>query len=526
MRGLNSALLLVMLAAGAAMLWWTQQQGGVPYVGNDAYQYLDAASHIASGQCACGEVAHFDEQVSYGRMPVPFTHFPPGYPVLIALVQQLGVGPETGAYIVSIIGFLGVLVLLFDIALQLGASPWVTAAFSALWAGHAAAVSSGASVGTEAIFTAVLMLFAAAMVRDLRAAGARPWLLLCIAAAAPAAYWIRQAGLFLVPVGGAYLAWRWWQTRTARSWALGGLALTALLTGSLQLRNVIYTGSWRGGFNSGASHSVRYVLVETAKAVYHLVFGDRVVARFDIWSIVFLLSAAAVVWFTAQAWRRQKSSGPTLLQFAWPTLIVLVFSAGVMAAALVSIAADFTRYYLPVYPLVLALASAAFCQVPVAMPRAVSLYVCLGAVAAIQSRSLVTARPDPPHVDMLRRLNAEVPPVGPLRSWLLAQLGPQDSVFAVHGQAVQYVLKRPVVSMIEPEYSGRTADEAFIHQQMTTFRSRYMLLFPSLPAETSLEQSANPFLNTLASGAEPPAWLTAVGRTRDVAVFECRSCAP
>ena len=33
-------------------------------------------------------LAHFDEQV--GRMPVPFTHFPLGYPLLIAALSKTG----------------------------------------------------------------------------------------------------------------------------------------------------------------------------------------------------------------------------------------------------------------------------------------------------------------------------------------------------------------------------------------------------------------------------------------------------
>lgn len=35
-------------------------------------------------------LAHFDEQVAQGRMPVPFTHFPLGYPLLIAALSKTG----------------------------------------------------------------------------------------------------------------------------------------------------------------------------------------------------------------------------------------------------------------------------------------------------------------------------------------------------------------------------------------------------------------------------------------------------
>jgi hypothetical protein len=517
---------LVLLAAGAAMLWWVRGAWGAPYLTNDGYQYLDAASHIASGQCACADLAHFDEQVEYGRLPVPFTHFPPGYPALIAGLLSLGLPPETAGYAISAVGFLLSLTLLFDIAVQLGASPIVAAAFGSLWIWQALALTVASNVGTEAIFIAVLMLVAAGMVRDARNPGSRPALLLWIGIAAGSAYWIRQAGLFAIPVAGLYLARRFWQGGRTRWWAGAGLVSLLTLMGTLQARNILHTGAWRGGFSSGSSHSLQWVLVESVKALYHLLFGDRAVARLDAWALLFVASATVLLWSSWRA-RRQATLPPgSLAGFSWTVALIAMSAGGVMAAALVSIASEMTRYYLPLYPLLLACSAAAFCWVPSTKLRSVALGGALLAVLGIHTRSMTVVPVEPLHHSVDRALNSLGPDGSSVKQWLTARLGPHDSLLAARGQALHYVLQRPVVSLIEPEYSSLRADESELHQRMLTFHSRYMVLFPSATPNTIVEQSTNPFLSGLVAGSTPPTWLATAVRTTDVAVFECMDCVP
>ncbi len=83
---------LVLLTAEVLSLWW--QTRGIPYLSNDSYQYVDAAVEISSGECICTRLAHFDQQLEPGRFPVALTHFPPGYPLLIAAVSWLGMPLE------------------------------------------------------------------------------------------------------------------------------------------------------------------------------------------------------------------------------------------------------------------------------------------------------------------------------------------------------------------------------------------------------------------------------------------------
>ena len=94
------------LLAGVAALWLSYGRDGAPYITNDGYQYLDAGSNLAAGECLCTRVALFDEQIAFGHFPVPFTHFAPGYSLLIAGLSRAGLKPEIAGYLISAAGFL------------------------------------------------------------------------------------------------------------------------------------------------------------------------------------------------------------------------------------------------------------------------------------------------------------------------------------------------------------------------------------------------------------------------------------
>ena len=113
----------------------------------------------------------------------------------------------------------------------LGGSPGISIALGLLFATHAAALSYAFGVATEAFFTALLTALAALIVRDvnthdIKTKGSRPQLLLGIAFVAGAIYWVRNAGVFLIPVAGLYLIWRGWQSRNV-GWAAASSALLA-----------------------------------------------------------------------------------------------------------------------------------------------------------------------------------------------------------------------------------------------------------------------------------------------------------
>ena len=188
-------------------------------------------------------------------MPIPFTHFAPGYPILIAGVSRLGVAPVTAGYLLSAAGYLGVVWLIWEVALGLGAKIWVTGLFSLVWITQASGLFYGAMIGAESLFGALLMGLVALMIRDVRGKGARVGLPLAIGTVAALSYWLRYPGLFLAAGAGLYLLVRAWRSRESRFGGIAGLAALSMLVGAVQIRNAIYTGSWRGGFSNSGHQS-------------------------------------------------------------------------------------------------------------------------------------------------------------------------------------------------------------------------------------------------------------------------------
>ena len=546
----------VLVLLGVAALFLSHDFIGAPGIGNDSVQYLDAASHLVAGDCFCTTVAHFDEQVAVGHMPIPFTHFAPGYSLFIAAFMRFGFAPETAAYSISALSYLATIALFWYIGTALGARPWVLVAIGLLWVANASAVLIAGFVSTEALFTAIFLGVAALMVADIKADGSRPLILVSLGIFAGLAYWVRYPGLFVVPVAALYLIWRWWLTHRSRPWVLLGLAAAGAECLAIMARNSMLTGSWRGGFSNSHKNDLKWVLVESGKAFYHMVFGDRVVAQLSIWIVLFACALPAAVVLAFLAWRSAKrtaarhqteqelsiSSGeasdsvPVLRLFLssnqrhevaadfraatiWLALLVCFYWTGIVYAVMHSIASDLVRYYFPAYPLVLViLAAATLARKPL---ENIVIAVLVMAVLAVQSRSLLTRPPSPPDLAVRDLLKEEVQPGASIGSWLTSRVSSNDVLIAANGQMVHYVLQRPVVALIDPAYTARKTGDAAFHELMSQFGARYLLLFPGSKAVP--EQDDTPFLNALAAGSAPP-WLTLATKTSDVELYECASC--
>ena len=499
---------ILFLLAGIAALALSYRWENAPTLSNDSCQYIDAASHIAHGKGAFIDIAHFDEQVAFGRLPVPFTHFPPGYPVLVAIVSL--VAPlETAGYIIAAAGFLLTIWLIWDLALALGARTLAIAPLCLLWIVHEGALAYAANVGTDSIFTAALIATAVLIARDMRAEGRSPALLIGLGATAAAAYLLRYAGLFLLPVAALYIAWRALRTARARMHAVIALALEGALVAAVMIRNVMYTGSWKGGFSSGSANSLRKVLTEMAKAFYHIVFGSGAIAHADLWTILFAVSLIAA----CVCWRNGFRVPPAL---GWMGILVAAYVAGILLVALTSIAADLSRYLLPVYPVLLAVLAALF-SFPGTRVQLGAVAVLAMSVLAVQSRN-IAVRPilSPNHV-------AAIADLAPVRQFLLDHVPPSGTIVSVNGQAVQYQLQRPVVSVIEPEFSSRSQDEASFHALMKQFSARYLLVFPGENKLAVSPQISIPFLRDLAAGTAPD-WMKPAATAAHATVYECADC--
>jgi len=94
------------------------------FVQNDTAQYVSMAENLMAGQGLATSLVWTAEHHLLGGLPVAQTNMPPGYPMLIALVSQLGVEPLRAALLVSVACFSVIPLVLYQI-LRAGGQPAV-----------------------------------------------------------------------------------------------------------------------------------------------------------------------------------------------------------------------------------------------------------------------------------------------------------------------------------------------------------------------------------------------------------------
>jgi hypothetical protein len=512
-----------MLFAVALLSLVAWHGAGRPFVTNDGCQYLDAASNLASGRGFGTMLAHFDEQVARGRFPVPFTHFAPGYPLAIAGLNAAGFSAGMAAWTISALGFAVSVGLVWELALALGADVWIAALMALLWAGNSAALSFASAVAAESLFIAVLLGALVLVAHDLRDDGRRPGRLLALGLIVAAGYWLRYAGLFLVPAALLYIVWRGWKMAAARGWAVGSILVLAAATAVVPVRNIMLTGNWQGGFAAAGGHSIRLVAMESVKGLLHDVLGSNAAFRPDVWLLLALGGGAGMAWLGWTAWKSPASaSAPRYLPGAllWIAVFLGAYTGGVLVAALRTIVLDMPRYLLPLYPAALAVAAA------VALgrdrrQRAAALMLFIGITGA-QLKSLKAGESD--HFAITRQaLDQSVSPGVSALSWLRAHTREGETIAAVNGQLLHCVVGRPVLATIEPAYSTRPSNAEAYRDLMRRYGARYFVAMPGLSKYIAPEQESVPWMGDLVHGVTPE-WLKPAFRTENVAVFECDSC--
>ena len=520
--------LAALLLAGVGELWVAHGWLRAPYITNDGYQYLDAASSVASGGCLCTRVAHFDEQVAAGKFPVPLTHFPPGYPLLIAGLSRFGMTLETAGYLLSATGFLVCVWLIWDIGCMLGASPLMISIAALLWMTHRDVLTYASAVLTESIFTVAILAMAALIVRDLRTNGKQPFLLVAIGGVAGAAYSLRYAGLFLIPPALLYMFWRSRRNPEALPWALAAVFAICCFILPIQIRNVVYMGSWRGAYASSVPQSLSYAVLLGIVAFFRVIAGGSVSVPLSLWIGLLLLSIVSVFFPVFRAWQRGAYARPGEffpLAISWLGLFVFAYIAGIVFAKVSManmnmISADMVRYYLPVYPLLLVGLAGAISRTRSKGLRLATASVALAMLMA-HSLDFFLQAGVPGHVVIAADLSEELYAGESLRHWLLDRVSPEEVIVAEEGQALHFVLPLPVVSIVEPpEFSNLPVDGTAFQSLMSRYRARYLLLFPVI----RVSGNSLPFLHGLTLG-RMPRWLKLRAQTRDVAVYECETCA-
>lgn len=327
------------------------------YLNTDTAQYVVTARHLLSGDGLVTSLIYFEQQMVDGVMPAPQTVWPPGMPVLIAVLMAVGVPFTHAPFIVAMLSHVLGSLVLYAILRRLQCSVAISAGGALVMLTAVLAnvlVLRGLSESTYVLCT-LLGAWALSAADSDRSRDV--WVLTGLAAAA--AFLFRYAGITFVAALGIVVAARWIVERTARTWwdMVAAMVTPTAVIATLSLRNWILVGSFTGGPSVEYGSSLRQVL----QSVFWS--ARQVMGSFDDGAgwLLFVVLAGLIGWLVvefAAKWRGRamlvdgNCAAVLYLSFAYLIISVAMFSYLGYKRVPEMISA---RYLLPLLPFVVIL---------------------------------------------------------------------------------------------------------------------------------------------------------------------------
>lgn len=472
---------------------------GTPAFGNDGYQYLSVAGNIQHGNGAQTSIIYFDAERAHGTIPAPMVTFPPLYPALTALLSRTGIPLDISALAISQLS-VAMLPLALLLAMPGGFRPLAFRATMLLLVFDSALLVAADQIGSDALFAALVAGAIACFSQALRAPALRTAMLWQISGwlLAGASYLVRYAGL--VVLAALFLFWctRWALYRDRRTFLqLLGSAVGFGIVLAFMLRNLLLTGSWKGGVMKQGPP--RLQVRRLAVAAYHTFFGDLKIHA-GVEGLVFLAGVAILVVLATRrrpSWRfsvRVAPSGFALML----CLVIGVYCAGLLYADSTMVISMSPRYLIPVLPPFLLLAGEFLSSIEKSGSGGRTYFTALALLLAgflgFQARSLLGYTPSVPHQEIAAALRQRTGSGTDLATWIRDRVAPGEAITATDGQATAYALQLPTLCLADPGFTREQWNERTISAEMRRFHSRYLVLFPVLSAGVAPVQQDSPFL--------------------------------
>lgn len=501
-----------------------------PRLSYDSYQYLNIAHHLASQGSAQTSIIHFDEERAQGRVPAPVSHFPIGYPALVAGLRLLGLNLETAALAISITATVGIALLMVVCAGLLAFSPGATRTALLLWTFNSQVAEFSVSVLSEPLSTVLSLAAVVLLVSGETSSRGIVVVMGCILVGL--SFWVRYSGFLLIASVGLYGAVRYFQNRQRQAWLCGGTMVGAIV-GAAMLRNLVLAGTWQGVTTKKVFHPMGEVLRTFTRAIYHLFFGDATVLAPVVIAFFVAGSIAALISVT------RRSGVPRWGASALALLGVYgaVYSLGMINLGMFSVISFGTRMFFPLLPILILLAAAWGVSLlhgaaTVGRTRRLTFTAAavlgIGGYVLLNARSLARPLSPAPHEEMARRLNRPMQDSLTLRYWMERHIPVGQTIVASEGQALAYLTNRPVVSLASSAFSSQVWDEAAVQAIMRRYEASYLMVYPGASAAYAPVQSQSPFLAALSRDVAPetPPWLNLVADNGLARVFHCPHCPP
>ena len=501
----------------------------LPLLSSDSFQYLSSADNLKHGLGFSTSLVHFDTERSHGTIPAPLTWFPPGYPAMIWLLMEGGIGGETAGLAISILAFALTSAGLFTLVTLLSPSIWAARFATLCWILNTHALLQADAVLSESLFTllglAVIMLLVATVGRLGRA---KEVLWFCAAVCAGVSYCVRYAGLFWIAAFIVVLLLHYLGRKENRpTWRTTATSLVALalLTLPLMIRNVRLVGDWRGGNNTPIHVPLAAVAKSTPTLWFHLLLGNGTVEQNRVPLLLIaagvLLCVARIVGGSSRTRRGDKLEGHDALRFGIVAVSALVYGGGIVLLALRSVIAYSPRMYVPTLPHLLALGACGLGYLAGKVPRSGSgnalgvgiVGFLLTGYVSSNARMLLAGVDD-----TFQKTEAllQEPGTGRAVKEFLQRLPPDTVLVATNGQATGYIAGKRTLSLVGSPYSKHEWNETSLRQAMQKFQSDYLVVFSQPDLDTVILDSA--VLRELSAG-KAPVWLDIVEQNAAVRVY-------
>lgn len=487
------------------------------------------AQNVRNGYWAATSIIHYDTERSHGQMPAPVTWFPPGYPIVIGLITQ---GPlEQTARIISSICFAGTVVLLAWALMLVEVAPVVRWLATLLLLANAVTLRFASNVMTEPMFS---LVSTGAVVSLLWAARQRQHRRIAMGVAigyslAGLAYWVRYAGVFLILAFLCYSFLRLlnWRDRVSRIYAAAAI-IPAGLAAVLMVRNQILVGTWRGGNESVRSHSVTSVLLDYLHSQIHLATGMHRFT-FGFWEAL-LLAGVLVIGVLLFATRRAEVVKPDPQADSSLLLVllsILFYTAGLFYVALRTVVASETRMFVPILPfylLLFAMVGNRLAHASLVGPYkpwvAAGLLIFLAGYAGMNLRDFGQPPPEGRNEVLAAEYSMPDKEGQPLRAWVDAHIARGDVILAADGQATGYLLGRPTISLVTPEYTQVRWECNEIKKQMERFHACCVILYKPSPETTEDALLSDSRFVAQAATHTPPCGFTIAAENASIRVLK------
>jgi dolichyl-phosphate-mannose-protein mannosyltransferase len=503
----------------------------------DSAQYLSMAKNVMAGHGVATSLVWTEEHHRLGGMPVPQTNLPPGYPILIVLVSQLGVDPLRAAFLVSLVCFSIVPLVLYRI-LRAGGRPAVqSVVVSGTWLVLPIVWANVLACLSEMSYTLLTLLSLACVGQsERRPTNRNAWLLLA-GTLAGLSFTVRYAGIIYITSLGALFLLRAAGRRDVRSireLVLVGGPPTAFVL-ALFVRNYRLAGTFAGGVLMDESNSTGAVLYSMYWALSEvfgysktgLLRGDPV----EWFLVLFVVSAlgclAAGLRLTVN-WRALRAAGTDthgVLSsiYVVGSLVVVVITAKAHTAGTVD-----ARYLLPLIPFALLLVpygqNLIRCASPSRRQQTMAAALRWGVLAVFVAGqvSVVGDFLDMRRTSGYRQIDRALHQAfGPatLRDFLNQRITVNAPLLGNSPQLIGAVLGKPVVGLPGPWYTRTVWTEDEARRVVARYGVAYVVFFPDLFDLSQPDVANQIFFRDLKQG-RVPRWLEPTYSSASVRLYQ------